>query len=138
MQVHFYVERKTSFVPRNIFLWIFSFLCCALGSPFGSAKLDESKILVEAEKDNFIWATAGSTRIIERAKNTRQLTIILFRYIILLCIHSANVFLSSNIWCSVHFYLSFTMHWTCDKILHNICFLENFENGKHCCIKVLK
>lgn len=36
------------------FFGSFPFCCRALGSPFGSAKLDQSKILVEAEKDNFI------------------------------------------------------------------------------------
>lgn len=38
---------------RGIFFFG-SFSFCVVGSPFGSAKLDESKILVEAEKDNFI------------------------------------------------------------------------------------
>lgn len=61
---------------------LFFVLSRSLGSPFGSAKLGESKILVEAEKDNFIWATAGSTRTMGRAKNIRQLTTILLRYII--------------------------------------------------------
>lgn len=35
----------------DLFLFVLS---RSLGSPFGSAKLDEPKILVEAEKDNFI------------------------------------------------------------------------------------